>query len=59
LEPRCAIDEKQTVGDVVFLGEFPQELFCHTVVRDLLPLAVRSFRVSARETSNILGQVGK
>ena len=27
-EPRCAVDEKQTAGDVVFLGEFVEKLFC-------------------------------
>jgi len=27
LKPGCSIDEKQTVGDVVFLDEFLRELF--------------------------------
>lgn len=28
LQPRCAADEKQAVGDIVLLGEFLQELLC-------------------------------
>ena len=28
-QPGCAIDEKHTLFDRMFLGEFPQESLCH------------------------------